>query len=179
MINSGKKGVGNNYGIHFSQVLQRKKTESELVLYCYCPDSKPQFGCVEQKSSSPCFEVCDAEAVGGVQANPAIPNHAAQQRSQLRRDPVQGDLRGHVVHFNQLKTCMDTFTTQHTALMIGSLYAVQKLLLFTTKNILITQNLTIRMGRQIEVVWQSNLIVTRLRQKRAAAELYCKLLKHI
>lgn len=135
-------------------------------------------GCVlnkrDQKSSLPCFEVCNAEAVCGVQSNTAIPNNAAQQWSQLRWNPVQRNLRGHVVHFNQLKICTDTFTIQYTTLMIGSLHGVlfKKLLIFTPQIILIKQNLTIKMGMQIEVMWQSNLRVTRFRQNTTAADYY-------
>lgn len=50
-------------------------------------------------STSPSFEVCDTEAVGGVQSHTAVPNHTTQQGPQLRRDPVQRDLRGHAAHF--------------------------------------------------------------------------------
>lgn len=123
------------------------------------PDSKVLIGCVltkrDQKSSLPCFEVCNAEAVCGVQANTAIPNYAAQQWPQLRWNPMQRNLRGHVVHFNQfLQICTDTFTTQYTALTIGPLDAVEKLLLFTPQMILIKQSLTIKMCRKIMMkIW--------------------------
>lgn len=43
---------------------------------------------VVQKDSSPCFEVCDTEAVCGVESYTAVPHDAAQQWPQLRWDPV-------------------------------------------------------------------------------------------
>lgn len=156
MINSEKKVLGIiTQQILFLQVLQWKKTgKSALLLHNMAavltvnPNLVVMTGCVfnkrVQKSSLPCFEVCNAKAVCGIQSNTAIPNNAAQQWSQLRWNPVQHNLRGHVVHFNQFKICIDTFTTQYTALMMGSLCAVlfNNLLLFMPQIILIKQNLT-------------------------------------
>lgn len=113
------------------------------VVFTVIPNLVVLIGCVfnkrDQKSSLPCFEVCNAKAVCGVQSNTAIPNNAAQQWSQLRWNPVQCNLRGHIVHFNQFKICIDTFTTQYIALMIVLLYAVlfNKLPLFVPQIILI------------------------------------------
>lgn len=55
-------------------------------------------GAEVQNWSSPSFQVRDSEAVCGVQAHAAVPHHAAQQRPQLRWDPVQRHLGGHVIH---------------------------------------------------------------------------------
>lgn len=63
------------------------------------------------KSSSPSLEVCDPQTAGGVQTHAAVPHHAAQQGPQLRGDPVQGHLRGHVVHLTRSESaCGDTAT---------------------------------------------------------------------
>ncbi len=52
-----------------------------------------------QNYSSPGFEVCDTETVCGVESHTAVAHDAAQQGPQIRWDPVQRNLRGHVVHF--------------------------------------------------------------------------------
>ena len=71
------------------------------------------FELMVQTCSSPSFQVCDSEAVRGVESNTSVPHHAAQQRPQLRGDPVQRDLRGHVVHFTSSEDSVEDTATIH------------------------------------------------------------------
>ena len=133
--------------VDWSQVRQRTKIGSLKYCFITCsPDSKLEFG---SPPYPPCFEVCNAKAVCGIQSNVAIPNNAAQQRSQLRWNPVQRNLGGHVVHFIDFTICTDTLTTQYTVLMIESLYVAlfNKWTLFMPQMILIKQNQAIKTGR--------------------------------
>lgn len=63
---------------------------------------------VAHSYSSPSLEVCDTETVCGVESYTAVPHDAAQQGPQLRRDTVQCNLRGHVVHFIHSEEFVET-----------------------------------------------------------------------